>query len=226
MKNAMITTLRALLLGMITLAYAADALPAWTMSDAERREIETLADQAVAMGMPDTSHAELHVGTLTVTWPKADGSGEEQRNFQGIHAKQPDGTWVPNLFQRLADIKGLTIQRNGLKPIAVQELPILARQKHGDWRYWIDDPINVWSPRFSPESLAMIHGAESGIDLLQVNRTQIYDDLMNPFSLSAATCVALIRMHVPGAVSAAVGVGGLDYPIDVDALKKTVGSTA
>ncbi len=180
----------------------------WIMPDDQRRELDALVEQAIALGLPDARGGTLYAGTLTITRP-----GTEPLTIDGLHVQLADGTWLIQGSLRLDPRRSATIDAMqaraqtpaelGAHLTALSPLTLTTGENHP-----------------GPAIVSQWDASADGIHLVLLNDTNGRDtgfsDDWTRTGIAAATTVMAVRCGVPGAERGAVGVARWAWMVNGD----------
>lgn len=182
--------------GAVTPVPAAAAPPAWEMPADQRAALLALADQAVALGMPDARAGTLHRGELKVSWlqPQADGTTQPRTLIvPGIHVRMADGSWLVTLDRLLVPRAGITIDTRHMEPLTTAEFVKTVRASPAGFS--ADEFLERSSPPWSTATQTMLRGSIPASTYIRQVSPQ-HDGSRN---LLAASIVGLMRLGIPHA---------------------------
>ena len=198
-------TIRWYLLILLSLSLAAEE--PWALSGAERQAIAALAEQAIALGLPDTRGAKLTVGKLKLT-----RAGHDSVSIDGLHAQAIDGTWLVHGCLRIDPAHAVTVDATDVIHLTNAELIARARRQ----TITVDDQttkpgaaiLRQWAASSDGIALTLLNdhlGVASG-----------FHRAWDQPGIAAATAVMLMRGGVPDAETCAVGVGRWAWMVNGD----------
>lgn len=192
---------------LVILSVSLTAGEPWSLSDAERKAVTALAEQAIALGLPDTRGTTLAVGTLKLT-----RAGHDSVSIDGLHAQAVDGTWLVHGCLRTDPAHAVTVDATDVIHLTHTDLLDRARRQ----------TITMDNQRAKPGAAILTQWAASsdGIALTLLNdRLGVASGFHRAWDqpgIAAATAVMLMRCGVPDAETCAVGVGRWAWMIDGD----------
>lgn len=206
------TTIRWCLLLFVSLPLVSQPLAAeetWSLSVDERQAIRALADQAVALGMPDTRGATLAIGELVL---KRDGF--DPVRIDGLHARRADGSWLAQ--GHLTIDPALVVTVDAGKTVTVTPQQLIARA-HGRGAALLREEGSQPGPVTLRQWMACAEGIALTLfnDHGNADATGFHRSWDQP-GIAAATTVMLLRCGVPEAETCAVGVGRWTWMADGD----------